>query len=339
MSSELVTLENAAVPAYITANIEEAKKVSADALANLSAGRPASIRMNGKQFDLVDSSGVATPMKPTEMVPLSDGTLGLSLYLLRCTREMRKAFYIDPYNPDAEAKAPDCFSNDGVTPDPSAISKQSDSCVTCPMNAWGSGQDQQGNATKGKRCSDFKNLAVLLPKYGLHKLKLAPSTLTNFRVYINNLEARGVPYYEVLTYISFDQSQSYPVLKFTFGGYASPPRKEGDTEEAYTQRGKALIEAIKTIAYGSDANDIVTEKMSGTFEQPQIVAPVPKAALPAPAAKPAPEPVKQPQPQDDLGLGEPVKKAPLKVAEPVAPPQAAATAVPTDAELAAELGL
>ena len=58
----------------------------------------------------------------------------------------------------SDGKRPVCASLDGVVPDSDVITKQSDACALCPRNEWKTDQ----NGRKGRDCSDYKRLAVLV---------------------------------------------------------------------------------------------------------------------------------------------------------------------------------
>jgi len=71
--------------------------------------------------------------------------------------EPSRKFYASSYDKDAKATLPDCWSNDGVTPEAGAKNKPSTSCAACPKNVKGSGQNG-----KGKACRYERRLAVLV---------------------------------------------------------------------------------------------------------------------------------------------------------------------------------
>jgi hypothetical protein len=68
-----------------------------------------------------------------------------------------RKFYAGAYDKNAKATLPDCWSNDGVTPESSAKAPQAKSCMECPKNVKGSGQNGQGKA-----CRYERRLAVLV---------------------------------------------------------------------------------------------------------------------------------------------------------------------------------
>lgn len=71
--------------------------------------------------------------------------------------EPSRKFYASAYDKDAKATLPDCWSNDGITPEAGAKNKQSTSCANCPKNVKGSGQNG-----KGRACRYERRLAVLV---------------------------------------------------------------------------------------------------------------------------------------------------------------------------------
>ena len=80
----------------------------------------------------------------------------LNVVIANASPHVGRIFYAKQWSPDAEPTAPDCFSNDGRTPDAGAASPQSDRCDTCPQNIKGSGQAQS------KACRYSRRLAVML---------------------------------------------------------------------------------------------------------------------------------------------------------------------------------
>jgi hypothetical protein len=320
MSNALMIPEASEVPAYAL-NPELAKEMNAEAAAGISTGAFARIKLSGKQFVLVDDNGGEKPVKVGELFMAQDGNAYLPTVILRAKKEIQKAWYVAAYNPAEEGAAPDCFSNDGIAPDESVGNKQCDNCAQCPMNAFGSGKDQNGNATKGKACADNKILAVFC-KGSIYKLKLPPASLKNFGLYVKELSNRGIPVGNVKTLLGFDEAQTFPILTFSFGGFIA----------------ENTLPQLAKLATSPEAEEIANDKITASAK-----------ALPAPDAKTEPatqttQPVaetnKMPATQgttDDLGLGLDANVSePANTTEPVVE---AATTSPSDAELAAELGL
>jgi hypothetical protein len=319
--NDLMIPEKGSIPAYLL-NPEHAREANAEAMAGITTGAPPRVKLAGKQFTMVDGGGVETPYPPAKLKAGPDGNLYLPLVVLRAKPAIQKSFYAGAYNPNAEATAPDCFSNDGVSPDPAAGHVQCALCANCPKNAFGSGTDQSGNATQGKACTDNKIIAVFVPNSGIHQFKIPPASLKNFGIYVKQLSASGLALGSVVTYVGFDMAATFPVLVFKFGDYVP----------------QGSIEKLADLAQSLEAEEIVQTRIVGA-----------KKALPAPAPAPVSAPVSAPAPvsADDLGLdtpappkatrGRPAKVAPAEAAAPVG--QATPVASATDEEIRAELGL
>lgn len=304
--NELMIPEGSAIPAYIL-NADAAKQANADACAGISTGFAARLKLNGKAFALVDGNGEETPVKNKDLTEAADENMYLPMVVLRAKPELQKAWYAAAYKLGEEGKAPDCFSNDGMMPDASVAVKQCESCAACQMNAYGSGKDQDGNPTGGKACSDNKILAVFV-KGGIYKFKIPPASLKTWALFVKQLGTRGIPVGNIKTLVGFDDSKSYPVLRFEFGGFM---------EEKF-------LPALAEKAASTEAEEIVNDS---------ITAGAPKALqAPTPAVKAVPK-VEPKIVTDDTIMGLSTQAEPKeKVEEPV-------TDVPDIDDLAAELGL
>lgn len=128
-----------------------------------------------------------------------------------------KAWYATKYTPGQENQSPDCFSDDGVKPDPSSRLKQCDNCASCPQNVFGSGTDAQGNPGKGKACADRKVVAIYA-NGGAFRFAVPPASLKNWDTYCNQLTAKGIPLPAVITVIGFESGDTDYKLTFSFNG-------------------------------------------------------------------------------------------------------------------------
>ena len=80
----------------------------------------------------------------------------LKVVITNASPHVGRIFYAKTWSPDAEPTAPDCFSNDGRTPDASIKAPPADRCDSCPNNIKGSGM---GNS---KACRYSRRLALML---------------------------------------------------------------------------------------------------------------------------------------------------------------------------------
>jgi hypothetical protein len=151
----------------------------------------------------------------------------LNVIIVGANPNLSKTFYKKKWNPDAEPSAPDCFSLDGIKPDPEAEHPQNDLCASCPHNAWGSRIADNGQ--KLKACLDKKRLAVVAaedPEGPMYLLEVTPAALKGLNQYQRELSMRGIPPEIVVTTVSFDTDASFPKLKFGFGGFIDEETQE-----------------------------------------------------------------------------------------------------------------
>lgn len=320
MTNDLMIPDEAQVPDYIR-NQEAAKAANAEAAAGISTGFPQRVKINGKQFSLVNGNGEETPFPPANMTAAADGNTYLPVIVLRGKEKLSKSWYAAAYNPALEAEAPDCFSNDAEKPDVSVQNPQSPVCASCPQNAFGSGRDQNGNATNGKACTDNKILAVFVPGFGVHSLKIPPASLKNWGIYVGKLTDMGIPFSTVKTLVGFEMTSEFPVLVFAYGGFL----------------GQELIPKTDELA----KSDAVKEIIGGITVAPKIEAPV--ETDPTPVAETTSPPIAEttapPQTAvpDDMGLD---ALSAGTATETVETPAASADPQEvSDAQLMEELGL
>lgn len=125
--------------------------------------------------------------------------------------EPSRKFYASAYDKDAKPTLPDCWSNDGVTPEAGAKNKQGSSCANCPKNVKGSGQNG-----KGKACRYERRLAVLVagdPSGDVYQISIPGASLFSdndgnvygFEGYKKFLLANGEALDTVVTRIIYDE--------------------------------------------------------------------------------------------------------------------------------------
>lgn len=124
--------------------------------------------------------------------------------------EPSRKFYAAAYDKDAKATLPDCWSNDGITPEATAKGKQSSSCGTCPKNVKGSGSNG-----KGKACRYERRLALVVvgdPSGDVYQIAIPGASLFSdndgsiygFEGYKKFLLANGEGLDTVVTRIIYD---------------------------------------------------------------------------------------------------------------------------------------
>lgn len=349
MSNALALPDSA--PSYLAALLANDPTIMAAndaALSGMSVGMHPMISINGTSF-FTKKAGVTEQIKFPATMP--DGqphpAANMPIPVLGCVildakGPVEKKCYLSAYNPDS-ADAPDCQSADGITPDAGVPNKQAESCAGCWANVFGSGTNQDGTPSKGKKCADLKKLA-LFAAGEVYGFTVPPGSLKNFTAYVRDLSARNIPLFAVSTRIGFDKDVPQ-ILTFEYAGMLAENQ----------------LAAVMGLRQSDEVKAVIEFKMAGQKAlpapaqpaAPQLAAPAtPAPAQPAkPAAPPksnrapktapaAAAPAAQPEVQMDLGmdlgLGAPAEPAP---AQTLTQPAATAGDGMDDASLAAALGL
>lgn len=226
----------------------------------------------------------------------------LEAVILKASRGISKIYYAKKYE-EGDDSAPDCWSVDGVAPDPAATNKQSANCATCPNNVWGSRTTESGK--KAKACADNRRLAVVpLEDIGNETfggpmlLRVPAASLNDLSLFGNQMAKKGYPYNAIGTRIGFDPNASYPKLTFK-------------AMRALTDEEKAQVAAHYQ---GDGIGRILSEAAE--------MAPAAPAAAPAAPAVKAVDTDFEQEP-------EPAKKAATKPGNGAAKPKAEAAPAPT----------
>lgn len=234
------------------------------------------------------------------LTPNREAIPSLEVVLLELSENVSKIYYAKDFK-EGDTATPDCYSGDGIRPDPAIAQPQNPDCATCRHNAWGSKVTPAG--TPVKACGDSLRMAVVPladianEQYGGPMLlRIQPGSWKNLRAYTTWLNGQGFPYFAVATRIGFDPNASYPMVTF------NPIRVLNDTEAAQVDHLKRTSETLRGVLHqvGQEFVDAAQPQQPQggglAFEQPpQATAPSPQPANP-PIPVPA-EPVPQPAPQ------------------------------------------
>ena len=207
MSNEISLFDQG--PGNVPAHLQKYADQVADA-ANLVTGFSSLPKMSikGKQFRYMqDDKEFAYPLGQALrcVILATDPPQGLA-----------KAWYEASYSDTAEFALPDCFSADGVKPDGSAGNKQARSCAECPKNAFGSGVNEKGDATKGKACADIKNLFIVEAHQldeAIMVMRVPATSLKALSAYGRQLAKNNAAPQFVVTEIQF-ANETHPQLMF-----------------------------------------------------------------------------------------------------------------------------
>lgn len=292
---------NIKVPAHLAARVGVQSALAQSLTGGLSSG-------GGEAFPRISIKGARFRIIDGDTETVLDSTT-LEVVIVGANPRLSKTWYAKQWTPDSEPSAPECFSLDGIGPDPQSTKPQNDLCASCPQNAWGSKVTPQGQQIKA--CADQKRLAVVAADDAdgpIYLLQVTPAALKGLNQYQKELSVRGIPPEIVKTKVSFDTDASYPKLKFTFGGFLD----EGQQSVVDELFGSARVK------------DITGENPRTPVAVPQIAAPAPTQTAPKVKAveveeEPAPAPVVK------RGFGAAKSEPKAKPAAPKAAPAPAAT--------------
>ena len=194
----------------------------------------------------------------------------IEVVIVGAAKNLSKIFYASGYTEGANS-APDCFSTDGIVPNPSAVSKQSPTCASCANNVWGSSVSAvSGKPTK--RCADNKRLA-LVPLQDINNeiyggpllLRVPAASLQELAQYGQKMQQLGYPSYAIGTRISFDTEVSYP--RFTFQAIR-PLNDDEAVKVMELKNGNAVARILAEAQELTSAPVINASALEKAFEQP-----------------------------------------------------------------------
>lgn len=122
----------------------------------------------------------------------------------------------NPQQPDCFAVGRDKPESGILLPHESVAKPYAKDCGSCPKNQW-----KSAPTGKGKACKNQRRLIVVPPNFDENTepmtMYVSPQGLKNFDSYVSQLRSvHGLLPAQVITEISFDKDQSYPLLKFRF---------------------------------------------------------------------------------------------------------------------------
>lgn len=200
----------------------------------------------------------------------------MDIVIVNAAENVSRQYYEGVYK-EGETRAPDCFSTDGIKPDPKAVNVQATACANCPMNIKGSGQGDS------RACRYQQRLAVVMANNiensDVYQLILPAQSIFGkgtgdkmpLQQYAKFLNGHGLGVRSVVTEVRFDTNSATPKLTFR----AVEPL---DEEQFAIVMEKAESEdAINAITMSAAQMD------GAKPAAPKIAAPAP---TPAPAVKP-----------------------------------------------------
>ena len=340
--SQVIPFNQAPLPAHLQA--AAGANINQQAAVGTGGGMSVDhISLKGGRFHLVKGGQTTTLQQFT-----------LNVVIVHANPGVTKAWYASAWNPDQEANAPECASDDGIVPRADSPMPQCNNCAACPQNQFGSKINPQTGA-KSKACADKKTIALVTPDNpagDMVRLQIPAASMSEFGAYLRNLPAA---YYAVITEISFDTTVSFPKIKFRPVDYVRDPaafqliEQRHHSDEAKAIAGVEGFVQMRAAAPAALAAPVQQPMLAPPahiqqqipvqqIEQPVYQQPV-QQGFGAPVQQPTQQPVYQ-QPVQQPVYEQPIQQpAPVQqpvYQQPVAQPMAAPA--PQDPALAAIFG-
>ena len=218
----------------------------------------------------------------------------MNIVIVAANAHVSRSFYASDYE-EGKILTPDCWSNDGVSPDSKVAEPQADKCASCPQNIAGSAK--QGG---GRACRFSQRLAVMLEndlQGDVYQLALpAQSIFGNvengkmpMQAYAKFLGGHGLPVTAVVTEMRFDTASATPKLTFK----AVRPL-EADEMVQSQEKGRSP-EAKAAISQNPAALDGAKSQTVQVIAAPKAAPKVQAEPVDAPAGDAGEEPVKRPK--------------------------------------------
>jgi hypothetical protein len=311
---------NISVPAHLAQYVGKPSALAQSLSGGLASG-------GGEGFPRIGIKGGRFRIHEGDTETVLDSTT-IDVVIVASNPRLSKTWYAKAWDKDSEPSAPDCFSLDGVSPDPQSTNPQNDLCASCPQNAWGSKVTPTGQQIKA--CADKKRLAVVSADDAagpVYLLEVTPAALKGLNQYQKELVMRGIAPEIVTTKVSFDTDASFPKLKFGFGGFNTPE----------------IQEAVNPLFGSDDVRQITGEVNRQPVAVPQITASVqvaPKPVMKVVEPEPAPAPVAEPEsatPKRGFGATKQAVKPAVKATVAAAPVASATSLADSIAALVGEV--
>ena len=208
--TNIVPFNQAALPAFMQ-QLAGAANVNDQAAAGIGGESIDHISIKGGRFHIIRNG----------QQPQTLELFALRVIIVHANPGVTKAYYDTPWNPDQDAEAPACSSDDGIAPRSDSPRPQCGTCAVCPQNQFGSKVNAQ-TGKESKACTDKKCIAIVTPgneSGEMLRLQIPTMAMKDFGAFLRGLP--NVPYYAVVTEITFDTTVSYPKIKFRPVDYIS----------------------------------------------------------------------------------------------------------------------
>ena len=282
--TNIVPFNQAALPAFMQ-QLAGAANINDQAAAGIGGESIDHISIKGGRFHIIRNG----------QQPQTLELFALRVIIVHANPGVTKAYYDTPWNPDQDAEAPACSSDDGITPRSDSPRPQCGTCAVCPQNQFGSKVNAQ-TGKESKACTDKKCIAIVTPgnEAGeMLRLQIPTMAMKDFGAFLRGLP--NVPYYAVVTEITFDTTVSYPKIKFRPVDYISEQAfpvvlARHTSDEAKMFAGVAGATAMRALQAPQQA--ALAAPPAYVQAQPQMI-PVQQAPVQQPVQQHVQQPVQQ----------------------------------------------
>lgn len=203
----------------------------------------------------------------------------MNVVIVNGGKHISRSYHASKYVP-GESAAPDCWSNDGITPDASIESPQYSNCEGCPQNIKGSGQGDS------KACRYQQRLAVVLADDiggDIYQLVLPSRSIFGrgdldkmpFQQYAKYVGSQGKNINTLVTEIRLDSDSDTPKLTFKPVKFLDRDEWEIAKEKGSSLAAKQAVVQTPSITDGAKSKPAIKNGANGSAE---IAEPVKKVS-------------------------------------------------------------
>lgn len=275
--------------------------------AGLGMASPPYVSIQGGGFTLVDANG--------EKEPIETKHLDCVIFDVNMDVPVQRVYWdpAKPYNPKAGTyEAPSCWSDNGVGASQNAAVPQSQSCMTCKQNEWGSATSKL-TGKPVKACHVIKKIAVV-PVFGQigpdgssyvpneicdfpFLLRVPVMSHENLRAYSAKFAGQEFDVSDVVTRINFVPGET-GMLDFAAAGFTDQPTEDliqkflaGKLTDALVGRGDVPWRGeVRPLAAGGDEP---SRPLPPSTTAAQIASPMPSSSTGAAPFAASAEPPKR----------------------------------------------
>jgi hypothetical protein len=272
MANEL-SLLNGNLPAHLRGGVDETTRALMG-----------SVGESGPSIKRISIKGSVFRMVVAGKEVAKNEERAMNVVVVGAAQHNSRIFYEATFAEGQGAKMPDCFSDNGTSPNPKSVAPQAVTCKDCPQNVDGSAP-----SGKGRACRFSRRLAVVLEndqKGDVFQITLPAQSIFGkgvdgklpLEAYVRLLGTNNVSVTSVVTEMRFDTSSATPKLTFKAVRYLEEDEFNNAIAKGKTAEAKTAIGLTAAAIDGA----------------PAIAAPKP-VAKPAPVAEveEAPEPTKR----------------------------------------------